>query len=374
MKRFISLALALLMIFSLAACGQSEEAPASGNETEEAADGTQTAETTERTEPLVLRFGATGSGDEDDFQWLANREIIERVEEETNGMISFEYYPSSQLGDATSMFDQMLMGSLDMCVVQPNVAAAVWPEFNVQVFPFAYPDQQTYWDTMLSGGVFEAFRELTMADDRAVYLGVCSSNYRGCQNTLHPIRSADDFSDLKFRIQAGEIYVDIFAALGASTATINVSELYAALQQGVVNAEENPVAFCYDNSIYEQIKYATELNAVNSTAQIFMSTNTWNKLTAEEQEIFINACREEPVVAMTEANEKIDEYYDLFEEAGIEVVRNEELTDEERQSFIDAEMPIWDKYKEAMDQDFYSMWYDSLKAAWEKNGYAWTLD
>lgn len=357
MKKIVALLILFAMVLSPAAYAYADDAP----------DGA-------RTEPLVLRFGATGSGNEDDFQWLANKAVMDRVEEETNGMITFDYYPSSQLGEATSMLDQVLMGTLDLCVVQPNVAAAIWPEFNVQVFPFAYPDQQTYWDAMLADGFFEYLRNMTMEGDKAVYLGVCSSNYRGCQNNLHPIRSAADFSDLKFRIQAGEIYVDIFAALGASTATINVTELYTALQQGVVNAEENPVAFCYDNSIYECAKYATELNAVNSTAQIFMATSTWNKLTPEEQEIFINACAEEPVKAMMAANEKIDEYYDLFEQAGIEVIRNSDLTDEERQSFLDAELPIWDKYSEQMDPDFYALWLDCVKGAWEKNGYTWNMD
>ena len=144
-------------------------------------------------------------------------------------------------------------------------------------------------------------------------------------------------------------------------------------QQGVVNAEENPVAFCYDNGFYEVAKYSTELNAVNSTAQIFMSTNAWNQLTAEEQEIFRRVCKEVPVVEQMEANERIDEYYQLFEESGIEVIRWTDLTDEERQSFYDAELPIWDKYKEQMDPDFYNTWLTNCQAAWEKNGYTWTM-
>lgn len=372
MKKLTALLLTLLLVLGMAGCGQGNPAPTAAPTSAGGSAGSEPA-AAGRTEPLVLRFAATGSGGEDDFQWLSNREIIAQVEEQTNGMIKFEYYPGSQLGDASSMLDQVLMGSLDLCVVQPNVAAAIWPEFNVQVFPFAYPDQQTYWDVMLADGMFESFRALTMQGDKAVYLGVCSSNYRGCQNSVHPIRSAADFSDLKFRIQAGEIYVDIFSALGASTATIAASELYAAMQQGVVNAEENPVAYCYDNGLYEGSKYATELNAVNSTAQIFMATDTWNKLTPEEQEIFIRACKECPVEAQLKANERIDDYYAKFEAAGIEVIRWTDLTDAERQSFYDAELPIWDKYQSAMDQDFYAKWLENCKAAWERNGYTWIL-
>ena len=368
-KRLFSFFLCAAMLLGLSGCG-SPPSSASPDANNPPSTG-EPSNVSERTEPLVLRFGATGSGNEDDNQWLTNREIIAQVEEETNGMITFEYYPSQQLGSATSMLDQVLMGTLGIAALQPNVAAAIWPEFNVLVFPFAYPDLQVYWDSMLDDTMYDLLNGVTAG--KAVYLGVCSASYRGCQNNQHPIRSASDLQGLKFRVQAGEIYADIFAAMGASTASIAAGELYAALQQGVVNAEENPVGYCYDNGIYECAKYATELNCVNSNAQLFMATETWNKLTDSEKEIFQRACREHPVVAQTEYNKRLDEFYQKFTDAGIEVIRNSELTEEERQSFQDAVMPVWDKYIQNMDPDFYAKWCESMKAAWEKNGYTWTM-
>ena len=366
-KRFVSILLALVMLFSLTACGGETESPSDSD------SGTQSSPTGERTEPLVIRWGATGNGDANDVQIQGNQRIMDRIEEETNGMIVFEYYPSSQLGDATAMMDQVLMGTLDVVSAQPNIAATVWPEFNVLVFPFAYPDLQTYFDSMRSDELYNAFRDITMENNRAVYLGICSASYRGMQNTKHPIRSVEDMQGLTVRVQAGQIYSDMFTAMGATTSAISTSELYSALQQGVVDAEENPAAFALSNGFYEVAKYSTELNMVNSNAQNFMSTQMWNQLTDSEKEIVSAAFREEAEDAMMEFDEKLDDVYAEFEEYGIEVIRNSELTEEERQSFVDAQMGIWEQYSAEIDPDFYQMWLGYLQAAWEENGYTWTI-
>ena len=360
-KRIIALLLALIMALALCACG-AKEAPAA-----------KPAESAERTEPLVIRWGATGNGDwQNDNQFRTNKEIMERIEEETNGMIKFEYYPGSQLGDATSMFDQVLMGTLDIVSAQPNVAALAWPEFNVLVFPFAFPDLQTYFDHLKSDELYDYLRKITGED--AVYMGVCSANYRGMQNSVRPIRCADDLKGLKIRVQSGQIYTDIFEALGASTASISVTELYSALQQGVVNAEENPASFAVSNGFHEVAKYTTELNAVLSNAHNFMSTACWNKLSESEKAIVTAAFREEAEAAQLLAYEDLDQAYQAFIDAGCEVIRNTELTDDERATFVAAELPIWDKYSASMDQDFYATWQSALKAAWEANGYTWTIN
>lgn len=368
-KRIIAMLLALIMVFALCACGTKEEAAPAP----EVKDDAAAAEPAGRTEPLVIRWGATGNGDwQNDNQYRTNKEIMERIERETNGMIKFEYYPGSQLGDATSMFDQVLMGTLDVVSAQPNVAALVFPEFNVLVFPFAYPDMQTYFDSMKSDELYETFRAIT--GDKCVYMGVCSCNYRGMQNTVRPIRQASDLEGLKVRVQSGQIYTDIFEALGASTASISVTELYSALQQGVVNAEENPATFAISNGFHECAKYTTELNCVMSNAHNFMGTACWNKLTDEEKEIVTAAFREEAEAAQLKAAEELDRAYADFEAAGVEVIRNADLTAEERATFIEAELPIWDKYSASIDQDFYTQWKTALKDAWVANGYEWIID
>lgn len=373
-RKIIALLLALTMVFALCACGTEQAAPAPAtDEKQPPATSEAPAEAPGRTEPLVIRWGATGNGDwQNDNQYRTNKEIMERIEAETDGMITFEYYPGSQLGDATSMFDQVLMGTLDVVTAQPNVAALVFPEFNVLVFPFAYPDMQTFFDSLKSDELYDYFRSIT--GEKAVYMGPSSASYRGMQNTVRPIRQASDLKGLKVRVQSGQIYTDIFEALGASTASISITELYSALQQGVVNAEENPPMFALSNGFHECAKYTTELNCVNSNAHNFMSAACWNKLSDAEKEIVTAAFREEAEAAQLLAAQELDRVYEEFKAAGVEVIRNSELTAEERASFVEAELPIWEKYSANIDQGFYTLWKSELKTAWEANGYTWTID
>lgn len=377
MKKLIALILALVMIFSLAACGGAkEEAPAAAAPAAAApAAGTtaekETAASTERTKPLTIRWGASGNGTATDMQWCTNSPIMDEITKKTNGMIVFEYYPSSQLGGENEMMDQVLMGTLDMCVVQPSTMSTVWPELTLMTYPFAYPSLTTYWDAWNNDAMRAAIKDLM--GDKAVFLGTCTSAYRGCQNAVRPIRSVADMQGLTFRTLAGQLYVDLFGAMGAATASLAMSETFTALQQGLIDGEELTIAYSYQNGYYEAEKYATELNAVMSCSQIIMSTDTWDKLSDSEKAIFDEACYNIPREIQIEMNTKdTDMYYEKAAEAGMEVIRWADLTAEEQSSFVNAVMPIWDKYKENLNADFFALWAENCKAAWENNGFTWT--
>lgn len=109
MKKILSLALALAMMLSLAACG----GDSSGTKT----DGSGDNSVSERTEVLTLRLGALGSGREDDIQSYPIRAFIDYVEEKTNGMIKIQYFPDGQLGQEGDMMDQVLTDDLDIGVL-----------------------------------------------------------------------------------------------------------------------------------------------------------------------------------------------------------------------------------------------------------------
>lgn len=366
-KQIVALALVLLMTLSVVA-GCSPTAPAQTAPAESAA-----ADAPARSEVLTLRWGATGTGSDDDNQWISNGPIIAQIEEKTNGMIKFEYYPSSQLGAESSMLDQVLMGTLDICVVNPNTATSVWPELVLMNYPFAYPDLNVFFDTWESPELRAAVKQLVAAGGAAEYLGISTAGYRGCQNAKRPIRSVADMKGLTFRTMAGQIYVDLFGAMGAATASVSASEVFTAIQQGLVDGEETAASFCYDNGYYEAEKYATELNAVMSTAQIIISSETWAKLSAAEKDIFREACETISRGAQTSFyNGKIDYYYGKLQEVGMEVIRWDDLSADEQQSFVKAVMPIWDDYKKTIDADFFGLWKNACAAAWEKNGYEWT--
>ena len=99
-----------------------------------------------------------------------------------------------------------------------------------------------------------------------------------------PIHSLADFNGLRIRTQSNEIHQAIFNALGASATIINFSELYTAMEQGTVDAQENPYVNINSNAYYEVQDYLVETNHVFQLAALLVSDSTYNKLTDEQKE------------------------------------------------------------------------------------------
>ena len=371
MKKAAILLLGLILLVSvLAACGDSDQttdtdtqdtsAETESTETEDQEDADQTEETeetgfvNERTEELVIKIGSVGSGGENDSLSYPAQHIMDTITEATEGMITFEYYPNSQLGNESALLDQILTGTLDMAPISANVLATVWPEFYMFSMPFAFPTLDAFWEMAHSDGFYDLIDGVVSENGEAKLISLFAADFRGCQNTERVIDSVDDFQGLKFRVMSGEIYSDIYNALGASTATIAFSELYTALQQGVVNGEDVGIAYFYDFKFYEVESYLTKLNMVTSVNPMIMATDTWNKLSEAEQQLFLEVAIEADEIQHEVMAGFLTQYDDDLEALGVTITQYEDLTDEAVEGFREAVEPMWEKYKDIVGEDFYN--------------------
>lgn len=333
-------------------CGENSRPDSGGGD--DASSGGDSAVTGERTTPLELKFGWQGSGREDDMTGYSCFAFMEYVEEKTNGMITFAQYPDGQLGNENDMLDQVLTDNLDLSALSNNVLANIWPSFSAYNMPFAFSDYESFWKTTGVGSEFANALEKTVEDSgKAHFLSTFGATFRGCQNSKHALRSADDFKGVTFRVMSGEIFTDFFRSLGASTATVSFSELYTGLQQGVVDGEDTGVAMFCDQKFYEVEKYATEFNMCLSSNALVISNGCWNQLTDAEKQIFRDAAKHAEEVNHQTVVSTSDTYDELLKSQGVEYIRHDDLTAEEIQSCIDATMPVWDKYKDTIGEDLY---------------------
>ncbi len=230
MKKILSLALALAMMLSLAACGGGS----SGTKTDSSGGNSGS----ERTEVLTLRLGALGSGREDDIQSYPIRAFIDYVEEKTNGMIKIQYFPDGQLGQEGDMMDQVLTDDLDIGVLSANVLGTIWQEMYAYNLPFAFSTYEQLWDAIgVNSDFVRIMRGVVDETGLAKFVTSFSAEFRGVHNNVRPLRTPSDFKGITFRVMSGQIFTDMFQALGASTATIAFSELYTA--PGIAKAHGN---------------------------------------------------------------------------------------------------------------------------------------
>lgn len=359
MKRIFAAVLSLAIICSLAACG-------GGASSSSAAPATETATPSGRTEKLVISVGSLGSGREGDPLAPAIEKMAAVVEEKTNGMITFEYYYGGQLGSEQDMLDQILTGSLDMAPLSGTVLASIWPEMYVYTLPFAFASFDDFWaicgtDGVNDGAVQNVMAQIVNESGKAHDVSVFSGNFRGCFDTKHAIRTVEDFKGLTFRIQAGEIFTDIYDSLGASTAAIPFSELFTSMQQGVVDGADLGIGFYYDNKFPEVAKFNTELNHCLCPNVMLMSNKLYDQLSDEELAIFQEALLEAEKTSLQVCKDAYETYYPKSAEDGVEVIRFADLTDEAVAGFREATAPVWDKYKDVVGEDVFNTMQDARR-------------
>lgn len=189
-------------------------------------------------------------------------------------------FPNGTLGSVTEVAAMIQQGTCDVSPIVTSSLVDFCPELGVFDLPFLF---SSYEDarTVLEGEAGDYLAE-QMANSR---LHVGSWMTMGFRETTsnQPVESLDDFNGLRIRVQSNEVHQAIFTALGAAPTIINFSELYTAMEQGTVDAEENPYVNIYSNGYYEVQDYLIETNHVFQVAALLISDSTYNSLTDEQK-------------------------------------------------------------------------------------------
>jgi TRAP-type C4-dicarboxylate transport system substrate-binding protein len=315
----------------------------------------------------VLSFGKLGNEGDYDNQKLFAHHFMDLMTEKSNGMITFDFYPGGTLGSEGDMLDQIISGDLDMATLSDGTFTSVAPEISLTLLPFMFASDDEWYavGSIASGSDFQK-QQMETVDSYGLfkYIGVASALYRSCGNAKHSIKEVKDFSDLTFRIQAGDIYTDSYAALGASTATIAFAELYTSLQQGSVDGEDNSLPFWYGYKFYEVEKFVTEMRMYFQTIHCVVSLDCWNdKLTDEDKALFMECAEEAQTLAFNDQkkmNEDAIEAVSAIE--GLTFIRNSELTDEAKAGFREAVAPVWEKHSK-INPSLYNTMIECIEAA-----------
>jgi tripartite ATP-independent transporter DctP family solute receptor len=216
----------------------------------------------------------------------------EIIEEKTSGKYEVQIYNSDQLtaGNQTQALEMIQMGATDFDCRGMVIHTVLDDRFTVVNMPFILPDLETV-DKILSGSGKEALFQF--ASENGLHpLALGESGYRQITSGPKAIRVPADMKNLKVRIPSMPMFFDLFEILGANPTTINMSEVFTALQQGVIDAHENPLDVSRSYKINEVQKYITLWNAVYDPILFCCSEQFWARLSDEEKTLFQNASYE----------------------------------------------------------------------------------
>lgn len=177
------------------------------------------------------------------------------VETASNGQIQVDVYPASQLGSVEELTRSLMTGVAEVAQGDETITGLYEPMFVLSI-PFLFSNE------IVARKFFESpfFDDLSKGFTKATGVRILAAQtygFRTFTNNVRPITSLEDMKGLKIRVQNNPVMIKFAQALGASPTTVPFGELYSALQQGVVDGQENPPGLIYDMKFYEVQKYLT---------------------------------------------------------------------------------------------------------------------
>ena len=272
MKKLITLLLALAMVLSLAACGSKDNSNA--NNDSQGNGVTPTAAT------YKIKLGTTGN--EEHQSTIAANFFKEKVEELTNGAVTVEIYPNSQLGSEREMAEGVKLGTLEMTIVTTDGTLPAWvPETQVLSIPYLLTSKEVAYE-VLDNTLQPYFAPLFEAQGFK-HLAFCELGFRHFTTNKREITCAADMKGQSIRVQEAPIWFALTDCLGATATPVAFNELYTALSQGMVDGQENPIPSIASSKFYEVQKYMCLDGHTYGAESILINLDYYNNLPAEIQ-------------------------------------------------------------------------------------------
>ncbi|HTO51188.1 MAG TPA: TRAP transporter substrate-binding protein [Burkholderiales bacterium] len=284
----------------------------------------------------------------------------ELVEARTNGQVRVQIFPAMTLGSGTQMVEQVQAGALEVAILPTGWVAPLAPSVQILDLPFLFPSREVLYKVIDGPTGQEILKPLNKVNIEGVTFW--ESGFKQFTGNF-PIREPKDYGGHKIRTMPAQVIQEQFKAFGATPVTVDFKELYSALQQKVVDGQENPIATIALMRFYEVQKYLT-LSDHGFIAYVFMFNKPFlDKQPANIRTILVDSAREagrfqREIIVKSEA-----EHLETFRKAGLEISR---LTPEQRARFEQASQPVYDWYKQKYGSETLDMVHKDVQAATKK--------
>ena len=266
----------------------------------------------------------------------ASVKFAEVVKAKSGGRIEVQVAPSAQLGDDASMVTALRTGALDISANSQGAVANAIPEYAAYGMPFLFSSPAAAFK-LLDGPLGKELADKS-AEKGLVLLGTWDNGIRQMTNGKRPITKVDDMKGLKMRVPPDATLVDIMKALGAESQQVKFAELYVALQQGVVDGQENPLVNIHASKLYEVQKHLALTNHQFQMTPFLMSKRSWDKLGEADRKAVVEAAAEATALQRKLSQEADEKLLADLKAKGVQV------TTPDRAAFAKATAEVVDKW------------------------------
>jgi tripartite ATP-independent transporter DctP family solute receptor len=216
------------------------------------------------------------------------REAVEQIREESAGRVEIQLFPNSQLGGDTDMLSQLRTGAIQMFNLSGLILATYVPVAAINGIGFAFRDYQQVWSAM-DGALGTYVRGAIAKAGLYAFDKMWDNGYRQITSSTHPIVSPVDLRGFKIRVPVSPLWTSMFKSLGASPVSININEVYSALQTKIVEGQENPLSLINLFKFFEVQKYVSLTAHMWDGFWTLANMRAWAELPSELQQIVSSA-------------------------------------------------------------------------------------
>ena len=258
-----------------------------------------------------------------------------KIEQGSGGKIKVTIYPASVLGTGTQMVEMLQAGAIQMLAVPTSNVQVIDPPLRILDLPFLFRDKKSLY-RHLKGDFGQALFD-PLLKKNIVGLAYWESGFKEL-TCKYPIYQPTDLKGLKFRIMPSPIIREQFKALGAAPVPIDFHELYNALQQGVVDGEENPLVGIATMKLYEVQNYVTMTNHAWLGYAVMVNKHFLESLPGKFQRLICDVAKESTDYEIKLLNEENRKYLETIEKSGTKII---ELSPQQRRAFQAAVKPVY---------------------------------
>ena len=311
---------------------------------------------------VMLVFAGCGSNDDSNADgqtevWkLAHQEstgtvfdnyahhFADLISEKSNGRISVEVYPVGQLGDTGTQVEMLMNGGVQFGLLAAGDVGDMFPATQALSLNFVFSENDDVNSAVLTQGEATKYlNNLFLDKNITTYDWLSLGNMQWTSNK--PLHKLKDFKGFKMRIMSSPIIAANYEALGANPTPMAFTETYSGLQLKTVDGTEQPLNAIQEMKFYEVQDYITMSNHAQMACFMAMNSDFYNGLSDEDKALLEEIKPEMETFAKENLQQMLTEKFDAIKGAKPDI-KVEELTDTEREAFIEASLPVRDRIEE----------------------------
>jgi tripartite ATP-independent transporter DctP family solute receptor len=243
-------------------------------------------------------------------------EFARRVNEKLTGRATVNVFGSSQLGTDEVLLQKLKLGTVDLALPS-TVMSTVVDEFGLFEMPYLVEDRE-HMKRIEEALFWSRLAPLSEAKGYHV-LAVWENGFRHITNSDHPIHTPPDLRGIKLRTPKGLWRIKMFQAYGANPTPMPLSEVFVALQTGVMDGQENPLSMIYSSKFQEVQKYLSLSQHVYTPAYLLAGARKWPTLPEDVRQVFETTARETQEFVHRRGKESDEELIEKLKAAGMEI-------------------------------------------------------